>query len=571
MRTIALLLAAFVHCGCDRAAKSTVASAPVEPTGPEWFEDITAKSGVTFRHQSGPTGKYFMPQVMGSGVALFDFDNDGRLDLLLLNNAGPKSDARNALYKQQEDGVFRDVSAGSGLDIAGYGMGVAIGDIDNDGWSDVYISQFGGGRLFRNRGNGTFEDITAAAGVSLPHWGTSVSFLDYDRDGWLDLVVVNYVDYDPSHSCVEASGNVDFCHPRQFPGTAARLFHNKGRAGDRWSGFEDVSLKAGLASARSNGLGVVCADFDGDGWIDILIANDTLPNHLWINQKNGTFIDEAVFRGVAVNAAGNPEANMGVAVADLFGVGRFDVFITHLAEERHTLWRQDVPGHFRDITATAGLASTHWRGTGFGTVAADFNHDGFMDLAVANGRVMRARLPNNASPPELLPAFWRPYAERNQLFAGTAEGRFRDVSLDSPMLTNPPGVYRGMAWGDLDGDGGVDLVVTSIDGPIKILRNVAPKRGHWLGIRAYDPALKRDAYGAVVTISMADKSRVGMVNPGQSYCSSGDSRVHFGLGDSDHVGSIRVAWPDGAVEEFLGGKADRYVTLKRGEGKPITR
>jgi hypothetical protein len=290
-----------------------------------------------------------------------------------------------------------------------------------------------------------------------------------------------------------------------------------------------------------------------------------------MNRKNGTFTDEAVIRGVAVNAAGNPEANMGVAAADLFGVGRFDVFITHLAEERHTLWRQDVPGHFRDMTATAGFANTHWRGTGFGTVAADFNHDGFMDLAVANGRVMRARLPGNASPSGSLPAFWRPYAERNQLFAGTSEGRFRDVSQDSPMLTNPPGVYRGMAWGDLNGDGGVDLVVTSIDGPIKILRNVAAKHGHWVGVRAIDPQFKRDAMGAVVTVTADGKPRVGMVCPGQSYCSSGDPRVHFGLGDSDHVDSIRVAWPDGSIERFAGGAADRYVTLKRREGKVVKR
>lgn len=571
MRCFVILVAVLLVMGCDRNSKSTIASVPAEPTGPEWFEDVTAKSGVAFRHQSGPTGKYFMPQVMGSGVALFDFDNDGRLDLLILNNAGPKSDARNALYKQLEDGTFRDVSAGSGLDVAGYGMGVAVGDIDNDGFVDVYISQFGGGRLFRNRGNGTFEDQTATAGVALPHWGTSVSFLDYDRDGWLDLVVVNYIDYDPSHDCVGPSGSIDFCHPRQFPGAAARLFHNKGRAGDRWAGFEDVTLKAGLAGARSNGLGVVCADFDGDGWIDILIANDTLPNHLWMNRGNGTFVDEGVIRGVAVNAASNTEANMGIAVADMFGVGRFDVFITHLAEERHTLWRQDVPGHFRDMTAAVGLANPQWRGTGFGTVAADFNHDGFMDLAVANGRVMRDRLPSNKAPPESMPAFWRPYAERNQLFAGTAEGRFRDASLDSPMLTNPPGVHRGMAWGDLDGDGSVDLVVTSIDGPIKILKNVAPKQGHWLVVRAFDAALKRDAYGAVVTISTGDKRRVGMANPGQSYCSSGDPRVHFGLGDADHVESIRVAWPDGSVEEYPGAKADQYVTLKRGEGKAVKR
>jgi hypothetical protein len=523
-RTLLTLLLIFALAGCSKSPPTSATSTP-EPAGPEWFADITEKVGINFRHQAGSTGKYFMPQVMGSGVGVFDADNDGRLDILLLNNAGPESGVRHAFYRQQADGTFRDASAGSGLDIAGHGMGVAVGDIDNDGWADVYISQFGGGRLFRNKGNATFEDVTVAAGVALPHWGTSTTFLDYDRDGWLDLIVVNYVDYDPSHACVEASGKADYCHPRQFPGTAARLFHNRGTSGGQWAGYEDVTARAGLAGARSSGLGVGCADFNGDGWIDIFVANDARPNHLWINRQDGTFVDEAVKRTVAYNGSGNVEANMGVAVADLAGSGRFDIFVTHLTEERHTLWRQDIPGHFRDATAAAGLAEPRWRGTGFGTIAADFDHDGRLDLAVANGRVIRSRLPGREQPPPTLPEFWHPYAERNQLFAGEAGGRFRDISPDSPQLTSPPGVYRGLGWGDLDNDGAVDLVVTSIEGPVKVLKNVAPKRGHWLGVRAIDPKLKRDALGAVVTVTAGGRRRVSMINRGQSYCSSGDARA----------------------------------------------
>jgi hypothetical protein len=435
----------------------------------------------------------------------------------------------------------------------------------------VYVSQYGGGRLFRNLGGGHFTDVTAIAGVSLPHWGTSCAFFDYDRDGWLDLVVANYVDYDPSQPCVPPSGQADFCHPRQFAGTAARLFHNRGRGPDgQWAGFEDVTAAAGLAGARSNGLGVACADFTGDGWPDIFVANDARPNHLWVNQHDGTFKEEAVARTVAHNAAGNVEANMGVAAADLAGSGRLDLFITHLAEERHTLWRQDVPGRFRDETAAAGLAHPQWRGTGFGTIAADFDHDGWLDLAVVNGRVTRARLPDGV-PPSELPAFWQPYAERNQLFAGTGGGRFRDASADSPAFTGRPGVYRGLAWGDLDNDGAVDLIVSTIEGPARLYRNVAPRKGHWVGVRAFDAEHNRDALGAAVTVVAGGRTWLGLSNPGQSYCSSGDPRVHFGLGPAATVDEFRVDWPDGRREVFPGGPADRYVTLSRGRGQPAAR
>jgi hypothetical protein len=555
--------------GCGRPAP-----APSAPDVPAWFEDVTTQVGLDFQHDAGPVGRYFMPQIMGAGVALLDFDNDGRLDIFLIQNGGPGSSPTHRLFRQTEQGTFEDVSSGSGLDVSGYGMGVAVGDFDNDGWIDVYISQYGGGRLFRNRGKATdgrwlgFEDVTSPAGVEQPCWGTSCCFADYDRDGWLDLVVVNYVDYDPSAACAHAGGQRDYCHPSRFPGTAARLFHNRGKAPDgRWRGFEDVTVKSGLAELPGPGLGVLCADFNEDGWPDIFVANDAKPNHLWINQKNGTFKEEAVVRGVACHVMGTPQANMGVTAGDVNGDGGFGLFITHLTEESHTLWlRTDSPGMFSDRTARYGLASTRWRGTGFGTILADFDHDGWLDLAVVNGRVSRGVLAGDSG----LESFWGRYAERNQLFAGE-KGRFRDISSASEPFCATPAVSRGLTWGVLDNNrGAVDLVVTAVGGPARVYRNVAPKAGrHWLVVRAVDPQLKRDAYGAAVRVHAGNRTWTGWVNPGQSYLSSGDPRVHFGLGPVDRVDHVDVTWLDGRREEFPAPAVDRVITLERGRGRKV--
>jgi hypothetical protein len=556
--------------GCSRAAPELVDQRDI---GPVWFRDATREAGLDFRHEAGPVGRYFMPQIMGSGVALLDFDNDGRLDIYLINNGGPNSPARNRLFRQHEDGAFEDVSAGSGLDVNGHGMGVAVGDFDNDGYVDVYVSQYGGGRLFRNRGHDSsgkwlgFEELTQSAGVEQPRWGTSCCFVDYDRDGWLDLVVVNYVDYDPSQSCAHAGGQPDYCHPSKFPGTAARLFRNRGRGPDgRWLGFEDVTLSSGVARLPGAGLGVVCADFDGDGWPDIFVANDAHANHLWINQRDGTFREEAIPRGLAFSALGNAQGNMGVTLGDVNGNCRLDLFVSHLTEETHTLWMQTGTGLFRDRTAQAGLAATRWRGTGFGTILADFDNDGALDIAVVNGRVRRGPPLNEA---ELGP-FWSRYAERNQLFANDGAGRFRDVSSRNDPFCAPGNVGRGLAWGVLDNQSGtVDLVVTTVAGPARLYRNAVEKRGHWLLVRAVDPRLKRDALGAIVTVQAGQRRWVGLVNPGQSYLSSGDPRVHFGLGVADRVDSVRVDWPDGLAEEFPGMPADRIATLHRGKGRKV--
>jgi len=543
-----------------------------EPVPPAWFQDITEKSGIRFVHDAGPIGEYFMPQIMGSGVALFDFNNDNRLDIYLLQNGGPKG-AKNRLYQQMPDGTFRDVTEGSGLDIAGYNMGVAIGDVNNDGRPDVLVTGYKGIRLFRNNGNGTFTDITRESGLEDPLWSMSASFVDYDRDGWLDLVVVNYIDYDPSRRCDDSSGRRDYCGPNIFHGTIAKLYRNvtsperERREGERAAKtirFQDVTMSSGLGQKPGPGLGVVCADFNGDGWPDILAANDGQPNYLWINQHDGTFREEAATRGLAYNGHGMSQGNMGIALGDIDGDGLFDVFITHLTDETNTLWRQGPRGWFQDETVRAGLADPFWRGTGFGTVLSDFNHDGALDLAIVNGRVLRGPEERGSG----LDPFWRPYAERNQLFANEGKGQFRELSATDPFGQRLA-VSRGLACGDIDGDGAMDLLVTTVAGPARLYRNIAPKEGHWLLVRAIDPAHQRDAYGAVVTVHAGGRRWMGSINPGQSYLCSNDPRAHFGLGSAERVDSIRVRWPDGesAEEIFPGGAADRVVVLRRGEGK----
>jgi hypothetical protein len=564
---LALLLAA----GGLACWLSGGASRPARPACPPWFDDVTEQVGLDFVHDPGPLdGRYFMPQIVGSGAALFDCDGDGRLDVYLLHNGGPAG-RTNRLFRQQPDGTFRDASAGSGLDFAGFGMGAAVGDVNNDGRPDVLVTEYGRLRLCLNQGGGKFTEVTSEAGLDSTLWGTSACFVDYDRDGWLDLVVVNYVAYDPSWPCTRADGAGDYCHPRVFSGSVTRLFRNV--TGRRGAGappvrFEDVTVSSGLARRRGPGLGVACADFDGDGWPDIFVANDAHPNHLWINQKDGTFQEEAVSRGLAYDALGRPVANMGVALADTYGDGLFDVFVTHLPEETNTLWRQGPRGMFADRTAATGLLRAGWRATGFGTVLADFDQDGLLDLAIVNGRVVRAHGPGaGTSSAPGGGSFWDAYAERNQLFAGDGPGRFRDVSPDHPDLCGTPNVARALAVGDVDGDGALDLLLTCVGGRARLLRNVAPRRGHWLQVRALDAPHNRDAYGAEVAVEAGGRRWVAWVNPGQSYLCSSDSRVHFGLGETAAVEAVHVLWPDGTRERFPGGPADRLLVLPRGQGE----
>jgi hypothetical protein len=544
-----LVLVPAVACGLG-LGRPPAADKP-EP----WFVDVTDKVGLDFVHDAGPVdGKYFMPQIVGSGAALFDFDGDGRLDLYLLNNGGPKG-RPNQLYRQRPDGTFENVSKGSGLDFSGYCMGVAVGDVNNDGRPDVLVTLYGGVKLFLNQGGGKFRDVTAEAGLNNPGWATSAAFVDYDRDGWLDLVVVNYVDYDPTWPCKGPDGRPDYCAAKVFKGTATRLFRNRG--GVR---FEDVTVRAGLGRSVGPGLGVVCADFNGDGWPDVLVANDGQANRLWINQRDGTFKEEALLRGVALDSRGVARGNRGLALADVDGDGLVDVLVTGDAGEGPALWRQRPRGQFIEATVTSGLTG---RASGFGVVLADFDNDGSPDLVLANGWAGRGKPAVGGK----LDRFWRPYAERNQLFANDGKGRFRDVSAANAPFCGEPAVWRGLVVGDVDRDGKLDLLVTSVAGRARLFRNVAAKSGHWLSVAAFDPRLKRDAYGAEVTVEAGGRRLHALINPGQGYLCSQPPRAHFGLGKANRVDAIRVRWPDGAVEAFPGVAADRSVVLRKGDGR----
>lgn len=554
-----LWLLVVVAAGCHSdSAELLVDSPTIEPP---WFEDVTRQSGINFVQDPGPEGSYFMPQSMGTGAALIDFDADGDLDIYLLHGAGPGSGKSNRLFEQRSPGQFVDGSTGSGLDVAGFCTGVAVGDVDNDGFPDLLLTEYGGVRLFQNNGGASFTDISTDAQLQSLDWGTSAAFFDYNRDGWLDLFVVNYVLLDPAKVCFTASGKREFCQPDQFPTVSSRLYRNLTGTNGGQVRFQDVTEQAGVAKPGP-GLGVLCADFDGDRWPDVFVANDQVPNRLWINQCDGTFQDEAVSRGVAVTGQGQAAADMGIAWGDVDGDGLFDLFVTHLGLESHTLWKQGPRGLFRDATAEANLAAV--RTTGFGTTMTDFDHDGDLDLMFVNGRV-------SSGPPvaaDSLGPFWSRYAEHNSLFENDGQGRFFGIGLESPDCCGRADVGRGLCCGDLDGDGSPDLLLTPTFASAMLLRNVAPSKGHWLIVRAIDPALKRDAYGAEVTVSAGQRNWIGSINPGSSYLCSNDPRAHFGLGAHDVLDRIDVIWPDGDAERFAGTRADQVLLLEKGQGQP---
>jgi len=540
------------------------------------FRDAAEETGLIFHHVNGMSGQYYLPEMVGAGVALFDYNNDGKLDVLLLQGGplGPehKPDPsrwpRHRLFRNdlevQPDGRrvlrFTDVTEAAGLNFADYAMGVAAGDFDNDGWVDLYITCLGRNRLLHNNGNGTFTDVTETAGVGCGGWSTSAAWVDFDRDGLLDLFVCQYLDWDfnKHQLCHSIAGRKDYCGPKTFQPARSRLFRNLGNGR-----FQDVSLSSGIQSKAGAALGVVCADLDGDGWPDLFVANDGMANHLWMNQRDGTFREQALLRGCALNANGEAEANMGVIAADFSRDGRDDLFITHLKTEHATYYRNLGKGNFADETARCDLDTPTRPFTGFGAGALDYDNDGFLDIFCTNGEVRL--IEEQARAGVVLPL-----RQRCQLFHNLGGRRLRFQEMRRGDALNIEDVGRGAAFGDLDNDGDIDIVVTNNNGPARLLLNQVGQNKHWLGLRLVDgpPGRRHDALGAIATLERAGQPllRRRCATDG-SYCSSSDPRVLFGLGDATDTGVLRVQWPDGKTEEWRGLAVDRYHELARGSGK----
>lgn len=537
------------------------------------FRESAVRLGLSFRHANGATGRYHLPEIMGAGGALFDYDMDGDLDVLLLQGGvldarGPSSagPSHHRLFRNDlspSPGAastlhFTDVSARAGFAAGDYGMGAAVGDYDNDGDPDVYITNYGPNRLYRNNADGTFTDVTRTAGTGLddPRWSTSASFSDYDADGDLDLFVANYVDFTVAgaKACHDPTGVRDYCGPRQFRPVPDRLFRNNDNGT-----FADVSESAGITKADGPGLGVVGADFTGDGRTDFYVANDGMANQLWVNRGDGTFADGALIAGAALNADGRPEGSMGLAVGDPDNDGDLDIFVTNITRETHAFYRNLGRGRFEDARVAAGLGAPTAPYTGFGTDWFDYDNDGWLDLFVANGAVTII---------EALRGEPFPFRQKNQLLRNVGGGRFRDVTGEAGPAFEPLAVGRGAAFGDVDNDGDIDVIVTSNGGPVRLLLNETGSRHHWLQVRLEGVTDNRQGLGARVGLRRADGTTVWRrARTDGSYLSASDPRVHFGLGSAADVRAVIVEWPRGTREVWSVERADRIVTLKQGTGK----
>jgi len=523
------------------------------------FVDVTKFSGINFEYFASHTSKKYLIETMGAGVALFDYDNDGRLDIFVVNGAPlsdptvkgtipQKTEAKywNRLYHQKSDGTFEDVTEKAGLQGAGYGMGVAVGDYDNDGFEDLYVTAYGSNKLYHNNGDGTFTDVTDKAGVAGSGWSTSAAWVDLDGDGRLDLVVLRYLqwDFDDIYCGQRQEGYRAYCHPDAFPAISPLVYHNEGNGH-----FTEIAQKAGLARP-GKGLGMGLADYDRDGRIDLFIANDSMPEFLYRNKGDGTFEDVALTSGVAVDGEGHTYAGMGVDFADYNNDGLPDLVVTDLASQMYALYRNNGDGTFTYDSYPSGLGRMTMGHSGWGVRFIDYDNDGWKDLLITQGHDLDTVQLNF---PDLR------YREPMLLVKNTGS-KFVDVSAQAGEIFQKPWVGRGLAIGDLDNDGRLDAVVTGNDGGLYVLHNSTPTQNHWLTLSLMGHKSNRDAIGAEVKITTAKGLQMATVTTAGSYLSSSDKRVHFGLG-SQTAATIEIRWPSGIRQTIKNVPADKILRV----------
>jgi hypothetical protein len=516
------------------------------------FTDVTSAAGIHFVHTAGKSGKKYLPETMGSGVAVLDVDGDGWPDLLFINSKplGPHAKkATCALYRNNHNGTFTDITAGSGLDVEMYGMGVAVADYDNDGRDDVYITAIDGDHLFHNEGNGKFRDVTKASGIHNANFGTSAAWFDYDRDGKPDLFVANYVQWSEKGDlwCSMDGSTKSYCTPESYKGTSSKLYHNLGNGR-----FEDVTEKAGLADSTSKSLGVAVFDMDNDGWPDLFIANDTQPNKLYRNNQNGTFSEVGVSVGVALGEDGTARGAMGVDAADYDHSGRFDLLVGNFSNQMMGLYRNEGTGLFVDEAPRLPVGRDSLLDLTFGAFFFDYDLDGYPDIFAANGHIEEGI---GRVQPKIQ------FREPPLLFHNAGHGKFEDVSKDVGPDLQRPIVARGAAYLDYDHDGDLDIAITTNDGPAYLFRNDGGNRNHWLTLKLVGTKSNRSALGAVVHVESALGGQMQEVHSGSSYCSQSDLALTFGLGQDDVAKSIVVYWPSGHVDKLYNVKANQFKTV----------
>ena len=535
-------------------------SSTLHASGEVLFRDAASQAGIHFRHINGATPEKYMPETMGSGCLFFDYNDDGWIDIFLVNggslvNSKLAASSHSALYRNNGDGTFSEVTQQAGVKNQGYGMGACAADYDNDGRKDLYLTNFGSNVLYHNNGDETFSDVTDKAGVGFSSWGSSCAFADINNDGYLDLFVVNYVDFGLSNnkfcgSLVE--GLRSYCHPNVYRGLPNVLYRNNGDGT-----FTDITQQAGVFTRAGKGLGIAFGDYDNDGWADIYVANDSVPNFLYRNLGNGTFSEVGLSTGVAVDENGLPKAGMGTDWGDFDNDGLLDIYVTNLNSETNTLYRNNGGGLFTDVTWQAGLGEPTLPFVGFGTAFLDYDNDGHLDLVVANGHIL-----DNVS----LSRDNLTYAQRNLLFHNEGNGTFREIGLSAGPGMALEKVSRGLAVADIDNDGDLDLLINNCNQTADLLLNDNRTKNHWFIVKLIGTKSNRDAIGTRLKLTVNGLTQIREIKAGSSYQSQNDTRAHFGLGKTTNVDRLELRWPSGTLEVLKDLKADQILTIREGAG-----